>query len=142
MPSIGSYTRQIPTGLAFYNAAASSAANFYELVPTDLYNPNYAGLMQVVPDATLLNIYLASGAVLRDMGKTVKAGLVGSATTLNFYRQFQVLRPAGAAAFGVQGDAGNPDSYAPWVTVYLPVPITGAGAVSAITTSPIAGGQL
>ena len=149
MPSIGSYTRQIPTGLAFY-APDPDAGDYFELVPTDSYNPNYAGVMTpLAGDAlTQLTAYLnasgggGNGVVMRDMGKTVRAPSAAAPTVLNFYREYQILKPAGVTAFGIQGSSTGPSANSSWVTVYLPSLITGAQAATLRSVNPVAGGQL
>jgi hypothetical protein len=171
MSSTQSFLRQIPTGLSFYSLPSNTASIFEFVPTTANSIPGNYPPGFVVAAASLttsLQPYLvrtggpytnsttpAAGYVMRDMGKTIKAriadsegaaqnGTPSSTVVPNpelFYRQFQILKPADTAAFGVQGEASVPTSYADWVTIYVPVTVLGTG-VSAAGVLPIAGGQM
>jgi hypothetical protein len=74
------------------------------------------------------------------MGKTVQAPVTSLTGTVGFFRQEQLLRPAGA---GVLGAANTPDAYTDYFTFYIPVPVAGVSAVATMSLAfPAAGGQM
>ena len=147
MSSVTRFLRQIPQATTYYGFAAAPA--FYEFVPEPA---NYVGNYPpgVVAER---EVDLPAGAILRDMGKTIKAtGGDVDPLVFNYYRQVQVLVPAGFTAAsliggangttsGVIGAPATPSGYAPYYTLYVKVAVAGLG-VAIADLYPIAGGQM
>ena len=148
MSSVTRFIKQVPLSTTYYSVPTtmlSSAAGVYEFVPsTGNTVGNYApGFMQTA-SAALTAALLVAGAstnlVLRDMGKTVRAPVTSLTGTVGFFRQVQLLAPAGA---GVLGDNNTPDAYTDFFSFYIPVPVAGMTAVAALSlATPIPGGQM
>jgi hypothetical protein len=172
MSSVTRFLRQIPTGLAFYGLP-SNGNNLYEFVPTTAnYVGNYTpgAMVAAGAGAPTLLAYLtspnmpyasgiasapASGFIMRDMGKTIKASVATSeanaaalttaSNSEGYFRQFQILKPIAGntdGAFGVQGAATVPNGYTDYLTVYVPITVTGASYVTPAGVYPLAGGQM
>jgi hypothetical protein len=101
----------------------------------------------------LLAAAATSGAVLRDMGKTIYAGVGATPTAYGRFRQVQVLVPSvgnnnfiggtTGSTSGVIGGPGIGDAYTNYMTIYLPVVHNGivpSVAANAISTSSALGG--
>jgi hypothetical protein len=123
----------------------SAGDGVYEFVPyaTNTVG-NYAPGYMKMAGAELVAALAVAGAytacVLRDMGKTVQAPVTSLTGTVGFFRQVQLLRPAGA---GVLGAANTPDAYTDYFTFYIPVPVAGVSAVATMSLAfPAAGGQM
>lgn len=149
MSSVQSFLRQRVVGTR--QLSADDLANLYVLVAgSGNYVGNYPPGYMVKVDAS--QTIIGAGKVLRDMGKTVKAGISadGGATvgTHGFFRAIQVLVPTTVANatsstnFGVVGSvpgtlpAGNPGDMG-YATYYIPEVLGGVLASengSALTT--------
>ena len=184
MTSVTRFLRQLPTGMQYYSPP-TSAGSIYEFQPSsNNYVGNYSpGAMVVSTDAPALNSWLTtttggftgpynggtlqSGWVMRDMGKTIKAGISSdngvTVKAPGFFREVQVLAPTSVASataqstFGVGvtgvgtgngvpgalpsgGNAGD-DGYC---TYYLPIVVGGVIAEGAdvATNNLLPDGQL
>ena len=138
MSSVTRFLRQIPVSTTYYTCPSGTV--FYEFVPASTnYVGNYPpGYVQTNSNIT----FNTSTAILRDMGKTIKAVVGASGTTMGFYRQVQILTPVvSPTTFGVMGSPNTPSGYAPYFTAYLPVTVAGVG-LTASGLVPIAGGQM
>ena len=137
MSSVTRFIRQIQPDNTYYSAAtvlSAPATYAFELVPSAGAVGNYpAGVMTAAsgPLATALtaSTYAANSALLRDMGKTIRAAITGG--NVGYFRQVQLLVPshAGVAA-NVQGAVLVPDQYSPYLTFYVPVAIAGISAAA------------
>lgn len=160
MTSVTRFLTQVNTSATIFsagNALSNPATAAYEFVPASgnvvgNYPPGY---VQLVPAsvATLLAAAATSGAVLRDMGKTIYAGVGATPTAYGRFRQVQVLVPTvGTNNFiggttgstsGVIGGPGIGDAFTNYMTIYLPVVHNGivpSVAANAISTSSALGG--
>lgn len=158
MTSVTRFLRQIPTGLTTYTV---DTANLYALVPTaGNYVGNYPPGYMVSIAAT--NVGGPLPRVVRDMGKTVFAGISSNGGTTvgnpGYFRAVQILSPVSVATptsstnFGVQGSVpgtlpapgGNPGDMG-YNTFYIPIVVNGILAQNAsvsIGTNPLLAGQL
>ncbi len=141
MSSVTRFIRQIPLATTYYGIGAV-APTFYEFVPgAGNYVGNYPpGTMQE------LAVALPEGAILRDMGKTVKT-TIGDAAGAAFFRQVQVLVPTTyeevgnvPETFGVRGAPSVPSGFAPYYSLYVRTTVAGFGSNSGLY--PIIGGQM
>ena len=115
MTSVTRFLRQATPGLSTYIGAGSGTVIFVFVPSSGNYVGNYPpGYMREVPNASIglpnsLNGVQPSSYTLRDMGKTVVAGLsTDSGVTIGvptYFRAVQVIFPTltGDPAFGVQG---------------------------------------
>jgi len=135
MSSVTRFIRQIQPDNTYYSAAtvlSAPATYAYELVPSAGAVGNYpAGVMTpasgALATALTASTYAANSALLRDMGKTIRASLANGST--GYFRQVQLLVPANAAsAANVQGSVSAPDAYSPYLTFYVSVAIAGISA--------------
>jgi hypothetical protein len=134
-PVVGTRTAAVPT-------LSGVTGVLYQFIPaTGNYVGNYPpGWMSDITSTvnTALGGYPTGSAVMRDMGKTVKAviGVAGSQptdliTNSGFFRQYQILVPSvissatSASNFGVIGDANTPTAYSDFYTVYVPIVVGG-----------------
>jgi hypothetical protein len=148
MSSVTRFLRQIPTGLTYYKIQGDleeASGVFFKLVPAaGNFVGNYPpGAMEDVTGAVVQGIS-GENFILRDMGKTVHAETIGESVELGFFRQMQLQVPSSTAISGVIGGPEVPVAGAPYYTVYLPVPVTGAGVIlpAGLSLVPIAGGQM
>lgn len=126
MSSVTRFLRQVPVNTSYL--AAASGADYYSFVADSAnyvgnYTPgHFSEITPVIP----------SGAVLRDMGKTI-------VSDGRSFRNVQMIVPSGAGvsagassygSFGVRGDAATPAAGAPYYSMYIE---TGAGAVGVAT---------
>jgi hypothetical protein len=135
MSSVQRFIRQIQPDNTYYSAAtvlSAPATYAFELIPSAGAVGNYpAGVMTPAsgPLATALtaSTYAANSALLRDMGKTIRAAIPGG--NVGYFRQVQLLIPshAGVAA-NVQGAVLVPDQYSPYLTFYVSVAVAGVAA--------------
>lgn len=144
MSSVSRFIKQVPSGNNFYSASGLSAANVYEFVPSSgnvvgNYPPGYVQLA-----AGMVN---PANSMVRDMGKTIYAGIGATPTSYGWFRQVQVMVPGPITAaqgfiggssgntFGVVGGPANPDVYTNYAVYFLPININGilapAGAAAA-----------
>ena len=137
MSSTQRFLKQIQPNSSLFTS--SGAANMYEFVPAAAnivgnYPPGYVQTLGASV-VTAVNA-LGANAVLRDMGKTIRAP-VGSLTgSMGYFRQVQVLLPAPLPAggyiggmlgsnFGVGGTVPNADPNSSYLVVYIPAPVNG-----------------
>jgi hypothetical protein len=155
MSSVTRFLRQATPGLSTYYAPTTTL-QLYVLVPSSgNYVGNYPpGYMMTVPNSS---IGLPNGEptpemfVVRDMGKTVVAGLsTNSGVTIGvptYFRAVQVIFPTltGDNNFGVHGNvpgtlpSGNSGDMG-YNTFYVREVIGGVGGFSGVV--PVLGGQL
>jgi hypothetical protein len=178
MSSVTRFLRQINTADQLVGAGtlATLAGLVYEFVPT---TANYVG--NYAPGAMVIGTTAASGIagqianalalapntgavfILRDMGKTVYAGVASSeanaqttppslaGTNYGWFRQYQLLllNPItsnnfiSGTTFGVNGTQSG--GYTPYLTFYLPSAVAGIWPIASAQTSVLsqaAGGQL
>ncbi len=170
MSSVTRFIRQIPVSTTYYDAS-TAATLAYVFVPGDgNYVGNYPpGLMQLAssgaagsPGASMAGAIAAvgtTGAVLRDMGKTIYAAIADTASTpvavappqFGYFREVQLLTPGyigtavgtqiiggtSGTTFGV-GGATTSD----YLSFYIPVTVAGVRAGVAGNANVIAGGQM
>jgi hypothetical protein len=137
MSSVQRFIRQIQPDNTYYSAAtvlAAPATYAYELIPSAGAVGNYpAGYMAAASGALATALtaatYAANSALLRDMGKTIRAPVTSVSGNVGYFRQVQLLIPshAGVAA-NVQGAVAVPDAYSPYLTFFVPVAIAGISA--------------
>jgi hypothetical protein len=157
MTSVTRFLRQATPGLSTY-LASSQATIIYVFVPSSgNYVGNYPpGYMREVPNGSIglpnsQNGLQPSSYSLRDMGKTVVAGLsTDSGVTIGvptYFRAVQVIFPTltGDPAFGVQGSypgtlpSGNPGDMG-YNTFYIREIVGGVGNIA--SAAALLGGQL
>lgn len=142
MSSVTRFLTQVNPSASIFNAGnalANPATAAYEFVPASgntvgNYPPGYVQLVPVSV-AALLASAASAGAVLRDMGKTIYAGVsVNSGTSFTGYgrfRQVQVLVPqvgnnnfvGGSGNLATGGVIGGPaigDAYTHYMVIYIP----------------------
>ena len=149
MSSVTRFIRQIQPDNTYHSAAAVLAAPAtyaYELQPSAGAIGNYpAGFMAAasgaLATALTASTYAANSALLRDMGKTVRAPVGSISGNVGYFRQVQLLVPshAGVAA-NVQGAVSVPDQYTSYLTFYVPVAVAGISA--ALIPSHALSGQM
>jgi len=156
MSSVTRFLTQVNPSASIFsagNALAGATPVAYEFVPASgntvgNYPPGY---VQLVPASViaLLNA-VASTAVLRDMGKTIYAGVSANSgasfTGYGRFRQVQVLVPQvgnnnfiGGTAGATGGVIGGPaigDAYTNYMVIYIPVFNNGIAPVALATTAP------
>ena len=172
MSSVTRFLRQIPTGQTLYGETLQNVAdNAYTFVPTTAnYVGNYppgamvlatlasSGIAGQIANALALAPNTTATAIIRDMGKTVYAGVASSeanaltgsgVTAFGWFRQYQLLllNPItsnnflNGTTFGVNGTQAT--GYTPYLTFYLPSAVAGVFPVASGTVqSQAAGGQL
>jgi hypothetical protein len=149
MSSVTSFIRQIPLATTYYTCV-SGTQPFFDFYPTTTnYVGNYPPGFMV---ANSLNIgTLGAGAILRDMGKTIKADVSGALGSFGYFREVQVLVPttfAEGCLGGISGNTGGvigspsvPTTYSPYYTLYVRTTVAGLGPANPGIT-PIIGGQM
>lgn len=175
MTSVTSFLRQVDTANQFVGAGTLTtlAGVAYEFVPTTAnYVGNYppgamvpanqasSGIAGQIANAIALAPNTTAVPILRDMGKTVYAGIASSeanalsntsVTTFGWFRQYQLLllNPItnnnflSGTTFGVNGTQAT--GYTPYLTFYLPSALAGVFPLASGTNalvSQTAGGQL
>lgn len=153
MSSVTRFLTQVNTSAAIFsagNALASPATAAYEFIPASgntvgNYPPGYVQLLPLSVSA-LLNGLPVNGAVLRDMGKTIYAGIGATPTAYGRFRQVQVLVPSvGNNNFiggtsgntgGVIGGPGIGDAYTNYMTFYVPVVHNGIIPAAIVANAP------
>ena len=139
MSSVQRFIRQIQPDNTYNSASTvlgAPASYAYELIPSAGAVGNYpAGYMAAasgaLATALTASTYAANSALLRDMGKTIRAPVNSVSGNVGYFRQVQLLVPshAGVAA-NVQGAVLVPDQYSPYLTFYVPVAIAGISAAA------------
>lgn len=134
MSSVTRFLTQVNPSASVFSAG-NVASVAYEFIPSSAntvgnYPPGY---VQAVPlsVSTLINNAVSAGAVLRDMGKTIYAGVGATPIAYGRFRQVQVLVPQignnnfiGGAAGATGGVIGGPaigDAYTNYMVIYIPV---------------------
>jgi hypothetical protein len=173
MSSVTRFIRQIPVSTTYYDAT-NAATLAYVFVPGDgNYVGNYPpGVMQLAssgaagsPGASMAGAIGAvgtTGAVLRDMGKTIYAAIADTASTpvavvppqFGYFREVQLLTPPALNYIGSQagtqiigGTSGTTfgvggATTSDYLTFYIPVTVAGVRAGVAGNVYAIAGGQM
>lgn len=153
MSSVTRFLTQVNPSASIFSAG-NVATVAYEFIPASgntvgNYPPGY---VQVAPASVrdLITTAVASGAVLRDMGKTIYAGVGATPTAYGRFRQVQVLVPSvgnnnfiggsTGSNFGVIGGPGIGDVYTNYMTVYLPVFNNGIAPAATLATSTVLAG--
>ena len=159
MSSVTRFLTQLNPSASIFsagNALANPSVAAYEFVPASgntvgNYPPGY---VQLVPAsvAALLATAASSGAVLRDMGKTIYAGVGATPTAYGRFRQVQVLMPSNPAfngnfiggttgsTSGVIGGPGIGDAYTNYMVIYIPLFNNGQAATTTLSTSAVLAG--
>ena len=139
MSSVTRFLTQVNPSASIFSAG-NIATVAYEFIPASgntvgNYPPGYVQVAPA-PVLALLASAVATGAVLRDMGKTIYAGVsANSGTSFTGYgrfRQVQVLVPqvgnnnfvGGSGNLATGGVIGGPaigDAYTNYMVVYIPV---------------------
>ena len=156
MSSVTRFLTQVNTSATIFsagNALASPATAAYEFVPASgnvvgNYPPGYVQLLPLSVSAPLAAL---SGAVLRDMGKTIYAGIGATPTAYGRFRQVQVLVPSvgnnnfiggtTGSTSGVIGGPGIGDAYTNYATIYLPIVQNGMVPSATLSTAAVLGGN-
>lgn len=153
MSSVTRFLTQVNSSAAIFSAG-NIAAVAYDFNPASgnvvgNYPPGY---VTAVPASTaaLITSAVSAGAVLRDMGKTIYAGIGATPTAYGRFRQVQVLVPSiGTNNFiggttgstsGVIGGVGIGSALTNYMTFYIPVVNNGLSAVVPVSTSSALGG--
>ena len=154
MTSVTRFLTQVNSSATIFSAGntlANAATAAYEFVPASgnvvgNYPPGY---VQLVPAsvAALLNGLTANTAVLRDMGKTIYAGIGATPTAFGRFRQVQVLVPSlgnnnfiggtTGSTSGVIGGPGIGDAYTNYMTIYIPVVHNGIIPAAIVANAPV-----
>ena len=159
MSSVTRFLTQVNPSASIFNAGtalANPATAAYEFVPASgntvgNYPPGY---VQLVPaSVSALLAAAASTAVLRDMGKTIYAGIGATPTAYGRFRQVQVLVPqvgnnnfvGGSGNLATGGVIGGPaigDAYTNYMVVYIPIFNNGMVAMNptGLSTSAVLAG--
>ena len=154
MSSVTRFLTQVNPSASIFSAG-NIATVAYEFVPASgntvgNYPPGYVQIAPA-PVLALIASSVASGAVLRDMGKTIYAGVsANSGTSFTGYgrfRQVQVLVPQvgnnnfiGGAAGATGGVVGGPaigDAYTNYMVVYIPAVNNGLIPVAMVANPPV-----
>jgi hypothetical protein len=153
MTSVTRFLTQVNSSAAIFSAG-NIATVVYEFIPASgnvvgNYPPGY---VQVAPASVrdLISSAVTAGAVLRDMGKTIYAGVGATPTVYGRFRQVQVLVPfignnnfiggTTGSTSGVIGGPGIGDAYTNYMVVYIPVVNNGISAVLPASTATTLGG--
>lgn len=153
MSSVTRFLTQVNPSASIFgagNALANPATAAYEFIPASgntvgNYPPGYVQLVPVSV-ATLLAAAASSGAVLRDMGKTIYAGIGATPTAYGRFRQVQVLVPqvgnnnfVGGTTGNTGGVIGGPaigDLYTNYMVIYIPVLNNGIIPAALVANAP------
>jgi hypothetical protein len=155
MSSVTRFLTQVNPSASIFsagNAVANPATAAYEFIPASgntvgNYPPGY---VQLVPASVSALLAALTNPVLRDMGKTIYAGIGATPTAYGRFRQVQVLVPQvgnnnfiGGAAGATGGVVGGPaigDAYTNYMVIYLPVINNGMVASATVSTSTVLAG--
>ena len=135
MSSVTRFLTQVNPSASIFSAG-NIATVAYEFIPASgntvgNYPPGYVQVAPA-PVLALLASAVSAGAVLRDMGKTIYAGVGATPTAYGRFRQVQVLVPqvgnnnfvGGSGNLATGGVIGGPaigDAYTNYMVVYIPV---------------------
>ena len=156
MTSVTRFLTQVNSSATIFsagNALASPATAAYEFVPASgnvvgNYPPGYVQLLPLSVSVPLATTLAANSAVLRDMGKTIYAGVSanGGATISGYgrFRQVQVLVPSVGTNNFIGGTSGNTggviggvaNSNTSYMTIYLPVVHNGIVPAAIVANAP------
>ena len=159
MSSVQRFLRQRQTGQTLVLGPDPSIATSFSYfvlntAGTSNYVGNYpSGVMvdfttQLVALMAAQNPAMTGTPLLRDMGKTIKASLVPTVstipTTLGFFRAVQVLNPSSGTSLN-SGVIGSPGGGLPsgnsgdngYATYYIPIVVGGVVASAADGTTPL-----
>ena len=163
MSSVTRFLTQVNPSASIFSAG-NIAAVAYEFVPASgntvgNYPPGYVQVAPA-PVLALLASAVTAGAVLRDMGKTIYAGVGATPTAYGRFRQVQVLVPASTpvsnaltpfnnsflggpngSTGGVIGGPAIGDAYTNYMVVYIPVFSSGISATATLSTSAVLAGS-
>ena len=163
MSSVTRFLTQINPSASIFSAG-NIASVAYEFIPASgntvgNYPPGYVQVAPA-PVLALLASAVSAGAVLRDMGKTIYAGVGATPTAYGRFRQVQVLVPAstpvsnvltpfnnsflGGPTGSTGGVIGGPaigDAYTNYMVVYIPVLSSGISATATLSTSAVLAGS-
>ena len=154
MSSVTRFLTQVNPSASIFSAG-NIATVAYEFIPASgntvgNYPPGYVQVAPA-PVLALLASAVSAGAVLRDMGKTIYAGVsANSGTSFTGYgrfRQVQVLVPqvgnnnfvGGSGNLATGGVIGGPaigDAYTNYMVVYIPVVNNGMIPVAMVANPP------
>lgn len=152
MSSVTRFLTQVNSSATIFgagNTTLTPATAAYEFVPASgnvvgNYPPGYVQLLPASVSA-LLNAN-ALGAVLRDMGKTIYAGIGATPTAYGRFRQVQLLVPfvgnnnfiggTNGSTSGVIGGPAIGDVYTNYMTFYIPIVSNGIVPAVTLTTAP------
>jgi len=149
MSSVTRFLTQVNPSASIFSAG-NIATVAYEFVPASgntvgNYPPGYVQIAPA-PVLALIASAVASGAVLRDMGKTIYAGVGATPTAYGRFRQVQVLVPqvgnnnfiggATGTANGVVGGPAIGDVYTNYMVVYIPAVNNGLIPVAMVANPP------
>jgi len=150
MSSVTRFLTQVNPSASIFSAG-NIATVAYEFIPASgntvgNYPPGYVQVAPA-PVLALLASAVSAGAVLRDMGKTIYAGVGATPTAYGRFRQVQVLVPQvgnnnfiGGAAGTTGGVVGGPaigDAYTNYMVVYIPVVNNGLIPVAMAANPPV-----
>ena len=156
MSSVTRFLTQINPSASIFsagNALSLTSVAAYEFIPASgntvgNYPPGYVQLVPLSVSTLLNNV--ASTAVLRDMGKTIYAGVGANPTAYGRFRQVQVLVPApfnnnfiGGTTGSTGGVIGGPaigDAYTNYMVIYIPIFNNGMPASATLSTSAVLAG--
>ena len=163
MSSVTRFLTQVNPSASIFSAG-NIATVAYEFIPASgntvgNYPPGYVQVAPA-PVLALLASAVTAGAVLRDMGKTIYAGVGATPTAYGRFRQVQVLVPASTPASnaltpfnnsflggpngstgGVIGGPAIGDAYTNYMVVYIPVLSSGISATATLSTSAVLAGS-
>jgi hypothetical protein len=153
MSSVTRFLTQINSSAAIFSAGnIASVAYDFNAASGNVVGNYPPGYVTVVPASTaaLITSAVSAGAVLRDMGKTIYAGIGATPTAYGRFRQVQVLVPSvgnnnfiggtTGSTSGVIGGVGIGSTLTNYMTFYIPVANNGLTAVLPLSTSSALGG--
>ena len=156
MSSVTRFLTQVNPSASIFSAG-NIATVAYEFIPASgntvgNYPPGYVQVAPA-PVLALLASAVSAGAVLRDMGKTIYAGVGATPTAYGRFRQVQVLVPqvgnnnfvGGSGNLATGGVIGGPaigDAYTNYMVVYIPIFNNGMVAMNptGLSTSAVLAG--
>lgn len=150
MSSVTRFLTQVNPSASIFSAG-NIATVAYEFIPASgntvgNYPPGYVQVAPA-PVLALLASAVSAGAVLRDMGKTIYAGVGATPTAYGRFRQVQVLVPqvgnnnfvGGSGNLATGGVIGGPaigDAYTNYMVVYIPVVNNGMIPAAMVANPP------
>lgn len=150
MSSVTRFLTQVNPSASIFSAG-NIATVAYEFIPASgntvgNYPPGYVQVAPA-PVLALLASAVSAGAVLRDMGKTIYAGVGATPTAYGRFRQVQVLVPqvgnnnfvGGSGNLATGGVIGGPaigDAYTNYMVIYIPIVSNGMVPVAINNSNP------